>query len=245
MANRVVLITGAATGIGLAAARLFAARGDAVAVHYHQSQAAARALTHQIRQSGGQAIAVQADVRDFIQVQAMADTVRRELGAVDVLINNAGIAQQKLFTDITPQDWQDMMAVHVNGAFYAARSVVEGMISRKSGAIVNVSSIWGISGGSCEVHYSAAKAALIGMTRALAKELGPSGIRVNCVAPGVIDTRMNSGLDDQALAGLCEQTPLMRIGTAQEAAACILFLASDEAAFVTGQILCADGGFAL
>ena len=167
----------------------------------------------------------------------------RTLGHIDALVNNAGIAQQKLLTDITDEDWRRMLDVNLSGAFYVTRAVLPGMISRKRGSIVNVSSIWGQVGASCEVHYSAAKAGLIGLTRALAKEVGPSGVTVNCVCPGVIQTDMLGGFTSGDLAALAEETPLGRLGTPREVAAAIVWLCQEDAAFVTGQVLGVGGGF--
>ena len=157
---------------------------------------------------GADAMAVQADVSDFVQARDMVDQVLKRWRHIDVLVNNAAIAQQKLFTDITPAEWRRMFAVNVDGAYNCLQAALPGMISRKSGAVVNISSMWGQVGASCEVHYSAAKAALIGLTKSLAKELGPSGIRVNCVAPGVILTEMNAALGEETLEALREETPL-------------------------------------
>ena len=176
---KTVLVTGAATGIGKAAAESFAADGCRVAVHYNKSKEAAQALCESIARQGGRALAVCADLTDQLKVRAMTDRVTEVFGPIDVLINNAGLAQQKLFCDITAQDWYDMFAVNVDGVFYCCQAVLPGMLSRRQGCIVNISSVWGITGASCEVHYSAAKAAVIGLTRALAKEVGPCGIRVN------------------------------------------------------------------
>ena len=240
-----VLITGAATGIGRAAALLFAANGYNVAVHYNQSEREAQELCGQIAERGGRAIALQADVADAAQVNAMTQRVTEVFGHIDVLVNNAGIAQTKLFTDLTADDWDAMFSVNVKGVFHCCQAVLPGMISRKVGCIVNVSSIWGMVGASCEVHYSAAKAAVIGLTKALAKELGPSGIRVNCVAPGVIETRMIDGLDDNTKEALKEETPLGRLGTAEDVAQAIRFLASENAGFITGQVLSPNGGFVI
>ena len=240
-----VLITGAATGIGRAAALLFAAEGYNVAVHYNQSEQAARELCEQIAAKGGRAAAAQADVADAAQVNAMVKRVTEVFGHIDVLVNNAGIAQTKLFTDLTADDWNTMFNVNVKGVFHCCQAVLPGLVSRKSGCIVNVSSIWGIVGASCEVHYSAAKAAVIGLTKALAKELGPSNIRVNCVAPGVIDTRMIDGLDGETREALTDETPLCRLGTPQDVAQAILFLASEKASFMTGQVISPNGGFVI
>ncbi len=243
--NSTVLITGAATGIGRTTAALLAANGYNVAVHYHKSEEAALALCRQIAEQGGKALAVCADVTDRSQVDAMTQRVTEVFGKIDVLVGNAGIAQQKLFTDISAADWDAIFDVNVKGVFHCCQSVLPGMISRKSGCIVNVSSIWGLVGASCEAHYSAAKAAVIGLTKALAKELGPSGIRVNAVAPGVINTAMTANLDEQTRDALKDETPLCRLGTAEDVAQAILFLASDNAGFITGQVLSPNGGFVI
>ncbi len=237
---KTVLITGASGGIGAATARLFAEKGCRVALHYHQSEEIARALE---RELGKNAFAVSADVSDSAQVKAMFQAVQKRFGGIDVLVNNAGIAEFSLFTEITDERWRRMFAVNADGCFYCCREVLPYMIAEKSGAIVNISSIWGITGGSCEVHYSAAKAAVIGLTKALAKEVGPSGITVNCIAPGMINTKMNRGLSDEDIAGLLDETPLQKLGTPLEIAKTALFLAESE--FITGQILSPNGGFVI
>ena len=240
-----VLITGAATGIGRATALSFAADGYNVAVHYNKSEQAALSLCADIAQQGGRAMAVHADVSDAAQVRTMVQRVNEVFGHIDILVNNAGIAQSKLFTELAADDWDAMFDVNVKGVFHCCQSVLPGMISRKLGCIINVSSIWGLVGASCEVHYSAAKAAVIGLAKALAKELGPSGIRVNAVAPGVIETDMIAGLDRQTREALKEETPLCRIGTAEDVAQTIRFLASEGAGFVTGQVISPNGGFVI
>ncbi len=238
-----VLITGASSGIGAETARRFARAGWKVAIHYRTGEQ--RALTLARELGDCPVTTVQADVSDPVQVRRMVSLVEARLGGIDVLVNNAGVAQQKLFTEITGEDWARMFAVHVDGTFYCSQAVVRGMIDRHAGKIINLSSIWGITGGSCEVHYSAAKAAIIGFTKALAKELGLSGIQVNCVAPGVIDTEMNAALPEGALEQLREETPLGRLGTAGEVADLILFLASGQADFITGQVISPNGGFVI
>ena len=190
-------------------------------------------------------MAVHADVSDAAQVRTMVQRVNEVFGHIDILVNNAGIAQSKLFTELAADDWDAMFDVNVKGVFHCCQSVLPGMISRKKGCIINVSSIWGLVGASCEVHYSAAKAAVIGLTKALAKEMGPSGIRVNAVAPGVIETDMIAGLDRQTREALKEETPLCRIGTAEDVAQTIRFLASEGAGFVTGQVISPNGGFVI
>ena len=240
--NKTVLVTGASRGIGKAVAMQFAREGYKVAVHYNSGTAEAEALVAQLIQEGCDVMAVQADVRDSAQVQHMIDTIMAQWGVIDILINNAGIAQQKLFTDITDEDWHNMFAVHVDGTFYCTRAVLPAMIAQKQGVIVNISSMWGQVGGSCEVHYSAAKGAIQAMTKALAKEVGPSGIRVNCVAPGVIQTEMNAILDPETLEALRQETPLEMLGTTEHVAEAVYYLCSDKAAFITGQIMGVNGG---
>lgn len=242
----VVLITGASRGIGAATARLFAREGWTVGVNYCSSRGAAEALVEEIRGFGGTARAFPGDVSDSAQAAALVETVERALGPLDALVCNAGVAlPQQLLTDTTDEQWRRVMGVDLDGVFYTARAAVPSMVRRQKGSIVTVSSMWGVTGGSCEVAYSAAKAGVIGLTRALAKELGPSRIRVNCVAPGVIDTEMNGALDEEALGWLEEETPLGRIGTGEDIARSILFLAGEESSFITGQVLQTNGGIVI
>ncbi len=241
--SKTVIVTGASGGIGGACARLFAADGYKVAIHYNKDKASADSLQAEICSLGGEAVCVCADLTDEKQVADMLCTVERELGEVDVLVNNAGVSQQKLFTDTTRDDYELVFGVNILATVNCSRAVLPAMIRRKSGRIINVSSMWGISGASCEVLYSASKAAVTGFTKALAKEVGPSGITVNCVAPGVINTKMNAHLSEEDMAALCDETPLCRIGEPDEVAQTVLFLASDKSAFITGQTLSVDGGF--
>ena len=243
--KKAVLVTGASRGIGKAVAERFAREGYAVALHYNTGKVEAEATVQKLTSAGYTAMAVQADVRDSAQVQQMVDTVSHALGNIGILINNAGIAQQKLFTDITDEEWHNMFAVHVDGTFYCTRAVLPVMIRQKQGCIVNISSMWGQVGGSCEVHYSAAKGAIQAMTKALAKEVGPSGVRVNCVAPGVIQTEMNKLLDAETLEALREDTPLEMLGTAEHVADLVYFLCSEQATFITGQIMGINGGMVI
>ncbi|MBO5938889.1 MAG: 3-oxoacyl-ACP reductase FabG [Clostridia bacterium] len=235
-----ILITGGSRGIGRACVERFARDGHRVAFLYKSNTEAANELA---KRTG--AVAIQADISDVADVRAAVCQANNTLRDVDVLVNNAGIAEFKLFTDISDGDWEKMLSTNLSGAFFVTREVAKTMIANHRGRIINVGSMWGKVGASCEVHYSAAKAGLRGMTMALAKELGPSGITVNCVEPGVIDTEMNAILDEDARAALCDETPLCRLGTAEEVAALIAFLASDEAGFITGQCIGIDGGFAI
>lgn len=239
-----VLITGASRGIGRCVAEIFAARGFRVSINYLNSGELAKETAHRAEKLGASGVQIyRADVSDSAQVRQMVEECESAFGGIDVLVCNAGIAQSHLFTDVGDEQWRKIFAVNTDGPFYCCREVLPGMIRRKSGSIVLVSSIWGISGASCEVPYSASKAAIIGMTKAMAREVAPSGIRVNCVAPGVIDTEMNAGLDSDTVSTLCGEIPMGRLGTAEEAAQAIAFLASPEASYITGQILTADGGY--
>ncbi len=240
---KTILITGASSGIGSATAILFAQKGYRVVINYYKSEESAKILCDSLNSSGYECMAVRADVSDRAQVDAMFAEIKERFGGVDILINNAGIASQKLFTDISQAEWDRMLAVNLTGVFNCCQAALPYMIRKKMGNIVNVSSVWGQTGASCEVHYSAAKAGVIGFTKALAKELGPSNIRVNCVAPGVISTRMNSNLSIQDLSHLTEETPLGRVGDAGEIARTIYFLTSSYSSFITGQVIGANGGF--
>ena len=242
---KTALITGASRGIGRAIARQLAQDGYAVAVHCIHSVEAAHSLCDEINKNGGCAKSFFCDITDGNSVLEMVDSITKALGPIEVLVNNAGIAQQKLFTDITPQEWRQMMAVHVDGAYYTCHACLPDMIRRHSGVIINIASMWGQVGASCEVHYSTAKAALIGMTKALAKEVGPSGVRVNCVAPGVIMTDMLKDFDEATLAELADEAPLCRLGTPEDIAHAVSFLVSDKASFITGQVLAPNGGFVI
>ena len=238
-----VIITGASRGIGAATAKVFAQKGYDIVLNYCHSQQKAEDLAAFLRKEYHvQVLPMQADVSNPKEAETFIRSAMVVWGTPSVLVNNAGIAQQKLFTDITWEEYQTMMNTNAGGVFSCCKAVLPAMIHVKKGAIVNVSSMWGVSGASCEVHYSASKAAVIGLTKALAKEVGPSGITVNCVAPGVIDTDMNGILSQETLNGLADETPLSRLGTPEDIARAIYFLASADAAFITGQVLTVDGG---
>lgn len=243
---RNVLITGASRGIGAACARRFARDGWRVALHCFQSRSAAQALAEEIRNAGGEAAVVQGDVSDPTQAAEVVARAREALGHLDAVVCNAGMALPvQLLTDTTDSQWRQVMGTDLDGVFYTLRAAIPDMVARKAGAIVTLSSMWGVTGGSCEAPYSAAKAGVIGLTKALAKELGPSGIRVNCVAPGAICTDMTAFLTLEDRAALAEETPLGRMGTPEEVAEAVRFLAGEEARFITGQVLRVDGGMVI
>lgn len=239
------LITGGSRGIGAATAHAFASAGYAVTILYYRNAKMAEDIVMSLRQEGHEAVAISADIKDYSAIRHAVQKANLQFGAVDVLVSNAGIAAQQLFTDVTPEEFKDMMDTHVTGLYNITQAVLPGMIAKKTGSIITVSSIWGITGASCEVSYSTAKAAVIGFTRSLAKEVGPSNINVNCVAPGVIDTDMNRSLTPDDIKDICEETPLGRIGTPKEIADVILFLASEKASFITGQVISPNGGLVI
>ena len=241
--RQVALVTGASRGIGRAVAMELGRAGYAVCVNYLNSEEAARQAAEALRAGGSDAVAIRADVADGTAVAEMVRRTEKELGPVTLLVNNAGVAGQAQFQDISDEMWDRYLAVNLGGARNTIRAVLPHMLSEKRGAIVNISSIWGLRGASCEVAYACTKAAIIALTRSLAMELAPSGIRVNCVAPGVIDTDMVQVLGRETLRDLAEQTPLGRLGRPEDIAHAVAFLASDKASFITGQVLGADGGF--
>lgn len=242
-----VLITGGSRGIGAAAVLAFARNGDNVAFVWHSSSHAAEKVLRQAADLApkGRFLALRADVSNPKEIGEAVRDAQQSLGHLDVLVCNAGVAQQKLFTDLTDEDWRHVMAVDLDGAFYTCRAVLPGMIRRKYGRILLVSSMWGQTGASCEVHYSAAKAGLIGLGKALAKEEAPSGITVNCVAPGVIDTDMMASFTPEDRAALADETPVGRLGHAEEIARTLVFLASPDAGYITGQVIGQNGGLVI
>ncbi|MBR5144469.1 MAG: 3-oxoacyl-ACP reductase FabG [Clostridia bacterium] len=235
---KTVLITGGSRGIGRAMVELFAKEGYSVAFTYKNSENEAKSLA----EATG-AIAIHADSASQADVIYAVDKTLERFGNIDCLINNAGVSSFSLFTDLTLEDWNEHLAVNLTGAFLYSKAVIPHMVAKKQGRIINITSMWGITGSSCEVHYSTAKAGLIGMTKALAKELGPSGITVNAIAPGLIDTDMNSSLTEDDIKAIEDETPLMRIGRADEVAFTALFLAGDGAAFITGEVVNISGGY--
>lgn len=237
--TKVVFVTGGAKGIGSAIVKRFIKDGYKVAFTYNNSEDRAHALANEL---GENCKAYNLDITDSNAVNTVIADIEKSFGEIFVLVNNAGIAEQSLFTDITDDMWHKMIETNLSGAFYCSRAVLKYMINRKCGKIINISSIWGETGGSCEVHYSASKAGLIGMTKALAKEVGLSGITVNCVSPGVILTDMTSHFDEDTMNELKEETPLNKIGTPEDVAGAVSFLASSDADFITGQDLAVNGG---
>ncbi len=241
--RRCALITGASRGIGRAIAAALARDGWAVCVNYLERREAAEGLVLELRARGRAAMAFQADVADREAVERMVSAASEALGPVELLVNNAGISHQGLFQEVDDALWERLLAVNLTGPRNAIRAVLPHMLGGKRGCIVNISSIWGLRGGSCEVAYACTKAAVVGLTRSLALELAPSGIRVNCVAPGCIETDMVRVLGEETRAMLVEETPLERLGRPEDIAEAVAFLASERAAFITGQVLTADGGF--
>ncbi len=240
--SKTVLITGASGGIGTALTVKFATSGWNVIAHYNNSYDSAKLLKDSLVSNGFSVVISPADLTKRNEAFALVDTAYNKFGKIDALINNAGISQQKLFTDISEEDWDTMLNTNLKSAFLCSQAVLPKMISNKSGKIVNISSMWGVCGASCEVHYSAAKAGMIGLTKALAKEVAPSGINVNCIAPGLIETSMNDCYSVEELASFVEDIPLGRMGSASEVAELAYFLCNENADYLTGQVISQDGG---
>lgn len=243
--SKTVIVTGASRGIGKACALAFGKKGANVIVNYSNSKEKAEEVCEEISKLGGRALPFCADVADRKAVDEMIAFAHSNFGSISTIVNNAGIAEQIMFCDITEEKWDRMFAVDVKGVYNCIQAALPDMIHNKSGRIINISSMWGITGASCEVHYSAAKAAVIGMTKALAKELGPSGITVNAIAPGVISTEMNGNISEEIMSELKEETPIGRIGTPEDIAETALFLASPKASFITGEVISVNGGFVI
>ncbi len=253
MVMKTILITGSSRGIGAQIAREAFLSGEYnVVINYKNSREAAEQLCTELLEKAAEDISgkeyggilvVGADVSSESEVDSLFSAVESRFGKVDILVNNAAVSSFSLFQDLTYEAWNETINTNLGSCFLCTKRALPGMIREKSGKIINISSIWGICGSSCEVHYSASKAAIIGLTKALAKEVGPSGITVNCVAPGVIDTDMNrKALSGEDLAALAEETPLGRLGTTEDVAKTVLFLASSGADFITGQVISPNGG---
>lgn len=244
--NRSVLVTGASGGIGEAMCREFAKNGYDVAIHYNASEASALNLKAELEsQYRVKAVPIKADLRNSDDVKALAETALKEFGKIDVLINNAGMAYLTLFQLADDNKVKELFDVNLMSAIILTKEILPAMIRNQWGRIINISSMWGIAGASCEVHYSATKSALIGFTKALAKEVGPSGITVNCIAPGYIDTKMNSSIDDESIQEIVDATPVGRKGRPEDVSPLAVFLCEDKAEFITGQVISVDGGYGI
>jgi len=243
--SKTVLITGSSKGIGAATAILFAQKGYNVVINYNDSYESASLLCRSLVSHGYSVITQKANVANRLEVELMVKETLYKFGSLDILVNNAGIAHQALITETDEVDFDKIIDINLKGVFNCCKCVIPSMISKQSGKIINISSMWGEVGASCEAAYSASKAGVIGLTKALAKELAPSGICVNCITPGLIETSMNSNLTVEELASFVDEIPLGRMGNADEIAAAIEFLASDKADYITGQILGVNGGYVI
>lgn len=241
IANKVVVVTGGSRGIGAEIVKKLARDKYRVILNYNKSENEAKKIKEDLQKDNINIEIFKADVSKREEVKELIDFVINKFGKIDVLINNAGISQTKLFTDLTDEDWNNMIQTNLTSVFYCTQEAIKNMISRKEGLIINISSIWGVTGSSCEVHYSVAKAGIDGMTKALAKEVGPSNIRVNSIAPGIIDTDMNKAYTDEEIKDIIEDIPLNKIGKKVDIARCVEWLIEDE--YTTGQVISINGGW--
>lgn len=245
MSKKTVLVTGSSRGIGREIARLFAQNNYNVVINYNKSEEEAKELLQELTSKGFEVRIFKADVSKVEEANALVNYTIGQFEKIDVLINNAGISRFNLFTDISFEEWHEVMNVNLNSVFYVTKKALQYMIPEMEGKIINISSMWGLVGSSNEVHYSASKAAMIGMSKALAKELGPSNITVNVIAPGVIETDMLNDVSEETIEMLKYETPLMKIGKPIDIARCALFLASEGGDFMTGQVISSNGGFVI
>lgn len=241
--KKTAIITGASRGIGAAVAIKLAENGYNIVINYNNSRSKAMEILEKVRKTGAMAIALKGDVSNYEESKFVVEKALEEFSHIDVLVNNAGVSMHKLFTDMTPEECSKILDINLGGIFNFSRLVLPNMIKNHSGNIINISSVWGITGAALESVYSASKAAAIGFTKALAKEVGPSGINVNCVAPGVIDTDMNKNLSKEDVQKLTDSTPVERLGAPEDIANVVAFLCSKEANFITGQVVSPNGGF--
>lgn len=243
--NKVAVVTGSSRGIGAGIAQLLAAQGAKVVVNHRNSPDGAEEVVAAIKDKGGEAVAIQADVSDGSQAEALIKSTIDTFGQIDILVNNAGTTRDKLIMKMKDEDWDVVLSSNLSSVYNCSKAVVRPMMKKRSGRIINITSVVGLTGQAGQTNYAASKAGIIGFTKSLAKEVGSRNITVNAIAPGFIPTALTDVLPEQQIQAIIETTPVGRLGTVEEVAAAVLFLASDEAAFITGQVLSVDGGLVM